>query len=217
MKKLAYKFNNHNSDIITVNQALNLKRSNPDCWDEHDFYDIVKLRPMRPVNRKGDSSSFSFKGQTGSKHGKGSKGVAHELVQQYLCLRKDFSFKVYGKIIDLKVKNAFEEWHVFDPEKPSRKAFVDCCLELDPECKWYDFFGGKIGFEVTDTHETGNRKKKLFKDLDLFVFELTTIDEWHIKNDEKVTSEQLKTLRARIIGYLNSVQSMAVLSQPRRI
>ncbi|ELP2673646.1 hypothetical protein R1U57_002452 [Vibrio parahaemolyticus] len=217
MKKLAYKFNNHHSEIITVQHALNLKKKNPQYWGDNGFYDLIKLRKMYPVDRCGPSSSFSFQGQTGASHGKGSKGITHELVQQYLCLKEDFSFKIFGKQIDLKVKNAFEEWCVVDPNDPSKKVYIDCCLELDRTCAWYGFFGGKIGFEITDTSKTNRRKINLLNKLGLFVFELTTIPEWHIKNDDKVTAEELKILKARIRGYLNSVQSMSALSLPKRI
>ena len=215
MKKIAYIY--YDNEMITIYQALKLKKENPEVWANRDFYDIVNHRAMRPVNRHGDSSSFSFKCQGASGHGKGSKGIVHELVQHNLCLKKEFSFYVYGKRIDIVIKNAFEEWHVFDLNNKSRKAFIDCCLELDPACQWYEFFGGKIGFEITDTHATTNKKKKLFKDLNIFVFELVAIDEWHIKNEVNVTAQQLKILRARIEGYLNSCQNMTVLSQSKRI
>ena len=214
MKKLAHKFNSLESDIITVDDALSLKKRFPDEWESRYFYDIIKLRPMFPVDRKGDSSSFTFRNSQGGGHGKGSKGITHELVQEYLCKRDSYSFKAYGKEIHLKIENAFDEWHVFDPNDSSRKAYIDCCLELSEDCEWYAKLGPRVGFEITDTHKTGYRKRKLLNELGIFVFEIVTIKDWHIPNDSKPKKEDIYKLRARIKGYLNSVQRVEVLSQP---
>lgn len=169
---------------------------------------------MYPVERKNNSSSFTYKNSQGGGHSKGSKGITHELVQEYLCKLNKFSFKVYGKTIDLKIVNAFDEWHVFDPNDNNRKAYIDCCLELDPNSEWHNVLGPRIGFEVTDTHKTGYRKKKLLEELGIFVFEIVTIKDWHIPNDIKPKKEDIYKLRARIKGYLNSTQHANILSQP---
>jgi hypothetical protein len=124
MKTLAHKFNSFESDIITVNDALSLKKMFPDEWESRDFYDIIKLRPMFPVDRKENSSSFTFRNSHGGGHGKGSKGITHELVQEYLCKRENYCFKIYGKEINLKIANSFDEWHVFDPTDKSRKPIL---------------------------------------------------------------------------------------------
>jgi hypothetical protein len=217
MKKLAHKYNSFESDIITVDDALFLKKKFPDDWETRDFYDIIKLRPMFPVDRKGNSSSFTFRNSQGGGHGKGSKGIAHELVQEYLCKREQYSFKVYGTEIDLKIANAFDEWHVFDPSNNVRKAYIDCCLELSPDCEWYEKLGPKVGFEITDTHKTGYRKRKLLEELGIFVFEIVTIRDWHISSDSKPRKEDIYKLRARIKGYLDSLQRVEVLSKPSYI
>ena len=213
MKKIAHKYNNFDSDIITVEEALDLKKKFPDDWENRDFYDIIKLRPMFPVKRKGDSSSFTFRNSKGGGHGKGSKGIAHELVQEYLCKRDSYSFKIYGKEINLKIENAFDEWCVVDSET-SRRVFVDCCLELSSDCEQFDSLGPRVGFEITDTHKTGNRKRRLLERQGIFVFEIITIPDWHIPNEARPTPRDINRLRARIKGYLDSLQIAEVLSRP---
>ncbi len=218
MKLLAHKFNSFSSDIITVHDAIRYKKNNPDYWEGHDFYDIIKLRPMRPTDRGDESSSFSFINNQNKKgHKKGSKGIAHELVQEYLCKKQQYTFKIFNQKITLTIKNAFDEWYVYDPENTNRKAFIDCCFELDKSCQWYNILGPRVGFEVTDKHKTTNRKKKLLEDLGLFVFELETINDWHINNDANVTKEDIYLLRGRIKGYLKSVQHMKLLSAPNYV
>jgi len=213
MKKLAYKYSSFDSEIITVEEALDLKKRFPDDWENRDFYDIIKLRPMFPVARKGRSSSFTFRNSQGGGHGKGSKGIAHELVQEYLCKRDSYTFKIYGKEIHLKIENAFDEWCLVD-STTSRRVYVDCCLELSSDCERSDSLGSRVGFEVTDTSKTGRRKKKSLERLGIFVFEIRIIPDWHISNDEKPTPRDIRQLRARIKGYLDSIQRVDILSQP---
>jgi len=50
------------------------RRQYPEEWEGKHFYDLIKLRPMVPVDRGAKSSSFAYLGGSGDGHGKGSKG-----------------------------------------------------------------------------------------------------------------------------------------------
>jgi len=85
MKLLAHTEPNFGSPIVTVHRALALRKNRPEEWEGKPLYDIIRLRQMTPVNRGDKSSSFAFQGGSGGGHGMGSKGIAHELVQEYVC------------------------------------------------------------------------------------------------------------------------------------
>ena len=144
MKKLAYKFKNFQSDIINIDEALRLRKNNPGYWENKSFFDLVKLEEMFPVARKKGSSSFSFRNSGRVGHNNGSKGIAHELMQELICKSDSLRLRIYGKEIDLTLKNGFDEWLVRD-EKRDKKVFVDCCLELDEKSNYFEEFGGKVG------------------------------------------------------------------------
>jgi hypothetical protein len=97
MKLLAHKSADFDSPFITVHEALRLRRYSAENWEGRHFYDLIKLRPMVPVDRGAKSSSFAFLGGGGGGHGMGYKGIAHELVQDYVCKLRTWRVRVYVK------------------------------------------------------------------------------------------------------------------------
>jgi hypothetical protein len=199
MKILAYTDKNK-SELVTVHEALRRRRYQPDQWEKHTYYDIVKLREMTPVER-GKSSSFSFKNGTSVGHGNGSKGIAHELAQQFLCLEQKLSFSLFKKDFDVMVGCSEDEAHIADPNDKARFGYVDVMLHIDLNCPNYSLFSGHIAIEITDSHKSTFRKLKLYKDLSITAIEVVIPDSWHVRNDRQVTAAQLKHLEARVRGF----------------
>ena len=100
MKILAYTEPNGQGELITVYEALRRRENDPDNWEQKIYYDIIRSRPMVAVKRittEKDSSSFSFKGEAGGSHSRGSKGIAHELAQDFLCKQTQLNFSIFKK------------------------------------------------------------------------------------------------------------------------
>lgn len=211
MKKLAHIYKDFDSDIITINDAIRLRNKNP---EKHKFfYDLVALRYLIPVERKNGSSSFSFL-TTPSNNGQGGggKGISHELIQAILCRRPELRFRIFGKEIHLKIKSAIDEWLVRDPENSEKIIFVDCRLELDPKCEWFEKLGHQIGIEVTDTSKTGKAKIEILKRSGIFVLELKMLKDWHIPHADTPSSADIKSLQRRVEGYLSKTPSLTALT-----
>ncbi len=113
----------------------------------------------------------------------------------------------------LQIESSEDEWCVKD-SKYDKNYYVDCVQNLSPESDLYAETGGRIGIEVTDTHATGPSKIKALKRAGHVVFELKMIPDWHIANETKITSGDLKLLRARINGLLLKGSYLSSLAQP---
>lgn len=213
MKLLAHKSADFDSPIITVHEALRLRRNYPEEWEGRHFYDIIKLRPMVPVDRGAKSSSFAFLGGSGEGHGMGSMGIAHQLVQAYLCKLQTWRIKVFGKDFLLRIESASDEWNVPDI-LTGVKYSVDCQLVLAPDSDLYYETSGVIGVEITATHKTGNVKRKALARAGHVILELNMIPDWHVPNEVRITSDELKVLKARINGLLNKGTRLSCLSKP---
>lgn len=213
MKLLAHKSADFDSPIITVHEALRLRRNYPEAWEGRHFYDIIKLRPMVPVDRGTKSSSFAFLGGCGGSHGHGSKGIAHELVQDYICKLRTWRVRVYGKEFLLRIESASDEWPVHDLDTGLNYS-VDCKLVLAPDSDLYGETFGLVGVEITATHKTRHRKAKALARIGLIVLELQMIPGWHVRNELEISSDELKILRARITGLLNKGTRLSCLSKP---
>jgi hypothetical protein len=220
MKILAHISNNYNSDIYPINLACWLKKNKPEDWESRDYYDLAKLRPMRPSCRKDGGSSYSYKpGTNPPGHGRGSKGIAHELVQEYICRLEGsmWQFQVFDNNFNVNIQRVEDEYTITDPDDPENYRIIDNMCYLHPDCAYYDYFGGKFGVEVTDTHKTNNKKIALFKKLNLFVFELQTISDWHIENQQRIKKEDVFKLKGRIKGFLAKSPKLWLLSSPMRM
>lgn len=207
MKILAYTAPNCQGELITVYEALRRRKSDPDNWEGRIYYDIFRSRPMVAVKRvagEKDSSSFSFQGGAGGGHGRGSKGIAHELAQDFLCRQAEFKFSLFRKSFVAVVENAEDEVHIVDPNNPNRSAYVDVMLSLAENCPMREKFGDRIAIEITDTHENTQKKVKLFKDLGIGALEIRIPNDWHITNQTTVTTAELERLKKRIAGFWNS-------------
>jgi hypothetical protein len=67
---------------------------------------------MVPVDRGAKSSSFAYLGGAGNGHGNDSKGIAHELVQEYICKLETWRIRLFQKDFTLKVAKSSDEWAV---------------------------------------------------------------------------------------------------------
>lgn len=207
MKILAYTEPNSQGELITVYEALRRKKSDPDNWERKIYYDIIRSRPMVAVKRvtpEKDSSSFSFQGGAGGGHGRGSKGIAHELAQDFLCKQAQLKFSIFKKSFVADIEEANDEVQIVDPNNPNRIAFVDVMLNLTLDCPTREKFGPRIAIEITDTHKNSNRKEKLFKDLGISALEIRIPGDWHIPNLTTVTTRELDKLKRRIAGFWRS-------------
>ena len=216
MKLLAHTKPDFGSTIVTVHQALALRKNCPEEWEGKPLYDIIRLRQLTPVNRGEKSSSFAFQGGGGGSHGMGSKGIARELVQEYVCKLRQWNIRVYGKEFCLIIDSSEDECCVTDPAH-GKNYYLDCMLNLTPDSDLYAESGGKIGIEVTDCHRTGYTKRKALSRAGHLVLELNTIDDWHVRNELQITSEDLRLLRARINGFLNKGSHLSCLCKPSNI
>lgn len=207
MKILAYTAPDCQGELITVYEALRRKQSDPDNWEGKILYDIFRSRPMFAVKRvegEKDSSSFSFQGGAGGRHGRGSKGIAHELTQDFLCRQIQFRFSLFKKSFVATVDNAEDEVHIVDPNNANRSAYVDVMLTLSQNCPMREKFGDRIAIEITDTHENTQRKVKLLKDLGIGALEVRIPADWHIPNQTTITTAELERLKKRIAGFWRS-------------
>jgi hypothetical protein len=213
MKVLAHKSADFDSPIITVHEALRLRRNYPEEYAGKHFFDITRLRPMMPVNRRAKSSSFAFLAGYGGGHEMGSKGIAHKLVQDSVCKLRTWQIKVFEKVFQLRIASSCGEWRVTDP-KTGISYYVDCRLNLAPGSDLYEETGGVIGIEVTDMHKTGHTKKKSLERSGRLILELKMIPDWHVPNEIESTPEDLRQLRARIGGLLNKGTRLNRLCTP---
>ncbi len=217
MKLLAYQKADFSSPIITVHEALRLRRQFPEEWEGKHFYDLIKLRPIVPVDRGAKSSIFAYLGGSGDGHGKGSKGIAHELVQEYVCKLLTWRIRLFGKEFMLKIEETSDEWPVHD-DRSGLNYSVDCQLVLSPDSDLYYETSGVIGIEVTDTHKTGPRKKKALTRAGLVILDLQMIQDWHVATDATITSKDLNLLRRRIFGFLNKgTTGLGCLCKPAHV
>lgn len=216
MKLLAHKSADFESPIVTVHEARRLRRQYPEEWEGRPFFDIIRLRPMVPVDRGVRSSSFAFLGGGGDGHGLGSKGIAHELVQEYVCKLRTWPIRVFGKEFVLRMESTTDEWRVRDDQAGITYS-VDCRLNLTPDSDLYLETGGILGVEVTGTHKTGQRKMKALTRAGQVILELQMIPDWHITNELEVTSEELRLLGARIKGLLNKGTRLSCLCKPPNV
>jgi len=123
---------------------------------------------------------------------------------------------VFGKEFLLRIDETSDEWSVHD-DRSGLNYSVDCQLGLSPDSDLYYETSGVIGIEVTDTHKTGPRKQKALARAGHVILELQMIPDWHVANDVKITSEELKLLRARIFGFLNKGTRLGCLCKPAHV
>lgn len=207
MKILAYTEPDYRGELITIYEALRRRQSDPDNWEHRIYYDIFRSRPMIAVKRivgEKDRSSFSYQGGSGASHGHGSKGIAHELAQDFLCRQTQFKFSLFNKSFVATVERVEDEVHIFDPNNSNRSAYVDVMLTLDKNCPLLEKFGALIAIEITDTHKNTQKKVKLFKDLGISALEVRIPAEWHIPNQTTVTTAELERLKKRIAAFWRS-------------
>lgn len=181
MKYLAYTAPDYQGELITIYEALRRRESDPDHWEGRIYYDIIRSRPMVAVKRLG-KSSFSFQGGAGGGHRRGSKGIAHELAQEFLCKQTLFKFNLFNKSFIATVETADDEARIVDPNNPNRVAYVDVMLSLAQSCPMRERFGDRIAIEITDTHENSRRKKMLFKDLKIGAIEVRIPTDWQSRS-----------------------------------
>ncbi len=204
MKILAYTEPNAQGELITVHEALRRRIHDPDHWEGKVYYDIIRSRPMVAVRRGApdkDSSSFSYQGGSATGHGRGSKGIVHELAQDFLCRQGTFRFSLFKHSFVAEIEQAVDEVRIVDPDNPARTAYVDVMLHLRKESDAHKKFGDRIAIEITDTHESTLRKQKLFRDTGLSALEVKVPAEWHIQNLTTVTSQELEKLKRRIEAF----------------
>lgn len=197
---------NLGGDIITIAEALRMRETDPEHWEVRTFYDIIRSRPMIAVRRRSgerDSSSFSFKSGVGIGHGRGSKGIAHELAQEYLCRQKVFRFTAYNQEFEVGIDHAEDEVLIVDAKRPTRRAYVDVMLYLKSDCPTTvrEIFGDRIAVEIDDTHESTRRKKRLFRDLRISALSVRVPPDWHIPNDADVARGLIERVRFRISRF----------------
>lgn len=207
MKLLAYVDASFDSELLTIAEAIKRREQDPDRWEKHTYYDIIRLRPMTAVRRVRDgldSSSFSFIGGAGGGHGRGSKGIAHELAQDILCKQRELTISVYSRPFSLQIDHAEDEVLLIDPNNSKRRAYVDVMLHLVPGTPEIAIWGPTVAVEIMDTHDNTRKKLKLFRDLRQGSVNVEIIHDWHIPNGATVPSVELKRLRSRIAGFWNA-------------
>ncbi len=204
MKILAYTEPNAQGELLTIHEALRRRIHDPDRWEGKIYYDIIRSRPMVAVKRgthEKDSSSFSFQGGLGSGHGRGSKGIVHELAQDFLCRQETFRFSLFKHSFVAEIEQAIDEVQIRDSNDPARTAYVDVMLYLRQESDVREKFGDRIAIEITDTHNNTKRKEKLFRDLGISALEVKIPSDWHVPNLTTVTSQEVQTLKRRIAAF----------------
>ena len=158
MKILAHISNNYNSDIYPINLACWLKKNKPEDWESRDYYDLAKLRPMRPSCRKDGGSSYSYKpGTNPPGHGRGSKGIAHELVQEYICRLEGsmWQFQVFDNNFNENIQRVEDEYTITDPDDPENyRNFIFNLSNSNRE------FYGAVSCGVSDINDAEDDQEK---------------------------------------------------------
>lgn len=212
MRLLAHLYPDHSSPIITVHEALRLQRQYPEEWGRRYFYDLILLRYLLPIDR-GAASTFAHpKGFM--EYGQNSKGIAHELVLNYICNNETLPVKLNGKEYLLKIHAAIDEYLITDIQT-RKTCLVDCHLFLKTRSELYEETAGRLGIEVT--HPIWWMKffkKRTLEKFDLTVFELKMLPEWHVADPVNFTIEEIEQLQGKISDYQNSGAKLTCLHKP---
>lgn len=214
MKLLAHMYPDHSSPIITVHEALRLQRQYPKVWKKRCFYDLTLLRYLMPIDR-GAASTFAYPTDSCmAGYGKNSKGIAHELVLNYICNYETWPVILNGKEYVLKIRAAIDEYFITDFQT-RKQCLVDCHMFLSTKSELYKETAGRLGIEVT--HPIWWMKffkKRALEKFDLTVFELKMLPEWHVADPVNFTTEEIEQLQGKITDYLNSGTKLTCLYKP---
>ena len=213
MRLLAHLYPDHSSPIITVHEALRLQRQYPEEWGRRYFYDLTVLRYLLPIDR-GAASTFAYPKNCWVGYGLHSKGIAHELVLNYICNNETWPVKLNGKKYLLKIHAAIDEYFITDFQT-GKTCLVDCHMFLKTWSELYKETGGRIGIEVTHPIWWMKffKKRKLEK-FGQTVFELKMLPEWHVADPVNFTIEEIEQLQGKISDYLNSGAKLTCLYKP---
>lgn len=212
MRLLAHLYSDHSSPIITVHEALRLQRQYPEEWGRRYFYDLILLRYLLPIDRGAASTFARPKGFM--EYGQNSKGIAHELVLNYICNNETLPVKLNGKEFLLKIHAAIDEYFITDIQT-RKTCLVDCHMFLKTRSELYEETAGRLGIEVT--HPIWWMKffkKRTLEKFDLTVFELKMLPEWHVADPVNFTIEEIEQLQGKISDYLNSGAKLTCLYKP---
>ena len=214
MKLLAHQYPDHSSPIITVHEALRLQHQYPEIWKKRCFYDLTLLRCLLPIDRGADST-FAYPSNSCLKgHGKISKGIAHELVLNYICKDETWPVKLNGKEYVLKIHAAIDEF-LLESFRTRENCLIDCHMFLSTKSELYKETSGRLGVEVTPPFWWMKffKKRKLEK-FDLTMFELKMLPEWYVADPVNITTEEIGQLQGKITDYLNSGAELTCLYDP---
>ena len=213
MRLLAHMYADHSSSIITVHEALRLRRQCPEKWGGRYFFDLILLRPLRPIDR-GAASTFAYPTGCLEEYGKNSKGIAHELVLKFICRQDTWPVKLYGKEYLVEKSSAIDEYFVVD-YFTRKTCLVDCHMFLTPKSGLYKETTGRIGIEVTNPiWWTKFFKKRALEKFDLTVLELKMLPEWYVADPVNITTEEVKQLQEKISGFLCREAKLTCLCKP---
>ncbi|ACD94577.1 hypothetical protein [Trichlorobacter lovleyi] len=213
MRLLAHLYPDYSSPIITVHEALRLQRQYPDKWGKRCFYDLTLLRELHPIDR-GAASTFAYPEGCLVEYGKHSKGIAHELVLNYICNTETWPVELNGKKYLLQNRVAIDEFFITDIATRNT-CLVDCHMFLTPKSELYNELAGRLGIEVTPPFWWMKFfKKRTLKKFNLTVFELKMLPEWHVADPVNFTVEEIKQLQGKITDYLNSGTKLTCLFNP---
>ena len=212
MRLLAHLYPDYSSPIITVHEALRLQRQYPEEWGRRYFYDLILLRYLLPIDRGAASTFARPKGFM--EYGQNSKGIAHELVLNYICNNETLPVKLNGKEFLLKIHAAIDEYFITDIQT-RKTCLVDCHMFLKTRSELYEETAGRLGIEVT--HPIWWMKffkKRTLEKFDLTVFELKMLPEWHVADPVNFTIEEIEQLQGKISDYLNTGAKLTCLYKP---
>lgn len=213
MRLLAHLYPDHSSPIITVHEALRLQRNYPEEWGGRYFYDLTVLRYLLPIDR-GAASTFAYPKDCWVGYGLHSKGIAHELVLNYICNNEIWPVELNGKEYLLKIHAAIDEFFLTDAFT-GKTCVVDCHMFLNTWSELYKETTGRIGIEVT--HPIWWMKffkKRALEKFDLTVFELKMLPEWHVADPVNFTTVEIGQLQGKITNYLNRGAKLTCLCKP---
>jgi len=213
MKRLAHVENDRGSEIISIWEAAHRKRNNPRIWDGHTYYDIARLRPMSARTTGKNEITFAYKPGYGPPgHGEGSKGIAHELVQEHMCHLQDWHVTILNREIDLSFEKVEDEILYTHPET-NEKIYVDCVATLKPTSPFVSVFGSEIAIEVVDKHDISLTKQQILQELGVTTFKFKVFEEWHIKTADEPfkTVDDIRVLRNRINGALEKASTLKLV------
>lgn len=197
---------------ITIWDALEYKKNQPDFWKEHKekIYTISKkpenkVRLVFNTGKNGvlENSYFSYyNAELARNHDGSEESYVHEFFKECLTRIKQLELRWYGESLTI-----FPDEFLPEEElvlKDGSKRRVDLLIKFsksEPEC-YYEKWDGQLAFEIFYSHKVDEKKIKQFKANEIACFEFN-VKKWKVKEwfkNEEDEEEYIDTIAEKLDG-----------------